>query len=78
MGNQGSMDCEDGPGFADAKADYKIRGQYMSLCLFCRLRLICDRNRLGTFEAPMVKFYATFSFSARYTMYRTCSFVRIK
>ena len=36
MGNQGSMDSEDGPGFADANADNIIRGPYMSLCSFCR------------------------------------------
>ena len=36
MGNQVSMDSEDGPGFADAKADNIIRGPYMSLCSFCR------------------------------------------
>ena len=36
MGNQVSMDSEDGPGFADAKADDIIRGPYMSLCSFCR------------------------------------------
>ena len=36
MGNQGSMDSEDGPGFAGAKADNIIRGLYMSLCMFCR------------------------------------------
>ena len=36
MGNQGSIDSEDGPGFADAKADNTIRGPYMSLCSFCR------------------------------------------
>ena len=36
MGNKGSMDREDGPGFADAKADNIIRGSYMLLCTFCR------------------------------------------
>ena len=36
MGNQGSMNSEDGPGFADARVDKIIRGPYMSLCTFCR------------------------------------------
>ena len=36
MGNQVSMESEDGPGFADAKTDDIIRGPYMSLCSFCR------------------------------------------
>ena len=36
MGNQGSMDSEDGPGFTDAKADIIIRGPYRLLCSFCR------------------------------------------
>ena len=36
MGSQGSMDSEDPPGFADAKADYIIIGPYMSLCSLCR------------------------------------------
>ena len=60
MGNQGSMDREDGPDFADAKADNIIRGPYMSLCSFCRAP---THNRLGIFEALRIKFYASFSFS---------------
>ena len=36
MHNQGSMDSQDGPGFADAKADNIIPGPYMSLSSFCR------------------------------------------
>ena len=76
MGNQVSMDSEDGPGFGDAKADNIIRGHTCHCVCFVVLRLNCAHNRLRIFEALRVKFYATFSFSARYTMYRTCSFVR--
>ena len=74
MGNQGSMNSEDGPGFADANADNIIRGPYMSLCTFYRAPTqMCSKPSRDFCSTD-----ATFSCSARYIIYRTCIFVRVK
>ena len=51
-----------------------IRWAHMSLCLYRFWRV--PTQLLGIVEALRVKIYAVFSFPARSTMYRTCSFVR--